>query len=134
MAKLPIDFDGIAKTLLSREFTAISMAPDNVRSKESMERGTIVSEFGIRLIKMVQYSCFPHMARRDFYEQVAQRFKKAKTHTDCDEIQEMLFLDDWHQFRWGVYRPDDEIPRCYSLDGRGAGLTEGPPEKLPMEF
>lgn len=92
---------------------------------------------GVPVIRTVQWSQRPHLARTEWYRGILEAFFPPDSRTMIEDrfygIVEMAAHDlgmhaGWAKYRLGIYAPDGSMLRCVHTDGRADD------EKYPMDF
>jgi hypothetical protein len=81
---------------------------------------------GIPLIKTIQYSQRPHLASTAFYRDMIDRYFTDDSRTFIEdavhgkpvEAYEDNGITGWNLWRIWIYCPDNNLKRCYTIDGR----------------
>lgn len=128
LVKEPINWSGIVRLLLENDVCSVRFRGIDDTKKEYYERGEI-EKYGVKVIKTVEFSSLPNIARRDMYEFIVPHYDKAQIHLECNKICGLFHKDNCIDWKLSTYEPPDGKGRFYSIDGR-AGT--GP--KLPMRF
>jgi hypothetical protein len=83
--------------------------------------GAVTELFGAPLVRTVQWSQRPHLARRDYYARIlAEHFSpQARTMIE-DTMHGEVNRRTWPDHRLWLYMPEGNLQRSTHLDGRGA--------------
>jgi hypothetical protein len=122
---LPIDWQGIVNSLLDNEVCYLRFAlPEESWISIQALHAPMISQYGVPMMRTMNYSSLPHVARIDFFLRLMEFFKEGKIHLECEATEGIAFQE--NKWRLALYTPAGELARFYSLDGRAG------PVKLPM--
>jgi hypothetical protein len=123
---LPIDWQGIVNSLLDDEvcYMRFALPEENWERVRAVHGEAAINRHGVPMVRIMNYSSLPHVARTDFLLRIVKFFKEGKIHLECEATEGIAFQEE--QWRLGLYTPPGELARFSSLDGRAG------PVKLPM--
>jgi hypothetical protein len=134
-----IDWDGIARLVSSGEANVMRLhhATDIYPEHKHLmlDRHPIVVK-GVPVMRTFQWSQRPHLARADWYREIATTYFGEQSRTMIEEVLHgveiqawrVRGMEGWNEWRVFIYTPEGNIERSYHLDGRAGGST------YPMKF
>lgn len=122
-----LDADLLDSVRFSHEASILSVHEHLALDREPIEIG------GVPVVRTVQFSARPHLARADWYRRIlADHFPtKSRTYTEdvLHGVVQHAWYDDgmfgWERYRLAIYAPDGSMVRSRHTDGR-AGRVKAP--------
>lgn len=123
--ELPIDWLGIVQSLIDNEVCYLRFAlPEENWLSVRAGHSPMISRYGVPMMRTMNYSSLPHIARFDFFRRLVEVFKEGKIHLECEATEGIAYHEE--KWRLALYTPAGDLSRFYSLDGRAG------PVKFPM--
>ncbi|MDO8531197.1 MAG: hypothetical protein Q7T26_03365 [Dehalococcoidia bacterium] len=135
----PIDFTGLARAMLTRDDVKVIRlyrdAEMYISHRELLLEDTRHDIAGVPLVRTIQWSQNPHLAKTDFYREIIPRYFGEQSRTMIEDVLHGVLSNagkaGWD--RWGLwlYAPEEiggNLRRCGFVNGRG----EDP--KFPMRI
>jgi hypothetical protein len=126
-----IPFEALSHFILNEDFHLIRFHHEQEIPKEHqylMRGRAILKHRGIdyRMIRTLQWSQRPHLARTQFYRQwIRDSFPITDRTYIEDRIYGVVEAAEWDKFRLGIYVPKGSIQRSTHLDGRAGDSKFG---------
>lgn len=116
-----IDFNGIAHLLLSGALNQVrlhywSQILDDHKYLMLDEKPLIME--GVPIIRTMQWSQHPHVARVDFYKRLMDTFSLESRTMIETKVYGMVQSARWDDYRCGIYAPEPNLRRIWHTHGR----------------
>jgi len=131
MSLVPIDWKGIVVALVADEISSVRFNTSEAESEgPDFDRGQLVTQSGVPLLKTVQFNNFPAIITRlETYRSLFHVFSRAQCHIDEGPARYDIEQDNWNKYRFTIYNPEGSKVRCCHNNAR-EDWHAGP--KLPM--
>lgn len=117
----PINFNGIAHLALSGALNQVRLhywSQILDEHKYLMVDEKPLSMDGVPIIRTVQWSQHPHIARVDFYERLMESFSPECRTMIETKVYGMVQSARWDDYRCGIYAPEPNLRRIWHSHGR----------------